>query len=77
MGDYHGDYFIAYWYPQVAVYDDVYGWDLIQYSGVAEFYNDFNNFEINYSVPDDYVIWSTGELQNQKDIFQENIIERY
>ena len=41
--NYNGDYFIAYWYPQVAVYDDVFGWDKIQYSGSVEFYNDFNN----------------------------------
>ena len=77
MGDYLGDYFIAYWYPQVAVYDDVFGWDKIQYSGTVEFYNDFNNYEINYIVPDDYVIWSTGELQNGEKVFSDDIMERF
>lgn len=76
MGNYNGDFFIAYWYPQVAVYDDVYGWDMLQYSGVAEFYNDFNNYDINFTVPDDYVIWSTGELQNGEKVFHDNIIEK-
>ena len=76
MGNYEGDYFIAYWYPQVAVYDDVYGWDMLQYSGTAEFYNDFNNYDIKYTVPNDYVIWSTGELQNGKDVFHDSIIQK-
>jgi len=76
MGNYDGDYFIAYWYPQISVYDDVFGWDKLQYAGTVEFYNDFNNFEINITVPDDYVIWSTGELQNSVALFQENIIDK-
>lgn len=77
MGNYEGDFFIAYWYPQVAVYDDVFGWDMIQYSGSVEFYNDFNNYDINYTVPADYVIWSTGELQNGEDVFSNEILKRF
>lgn len=76
MGNYNGNYFVAYWYPQVSVYDDVYGWDELQYAGTVEFYNDFNNFDINITVPDDFVVWSTGELQNAKDVFQETIIKK-
>ena len=76
MGNYAGDYFIAYWYPQIAVYDDVNGWDELQYSGTAEFYNDFNNYELNFKVPSNYVVWSTGDLLNSKDVFQNNIIEK-
>lgn len=71
-----GHYFIAYWYPQVAVYDDVDGWDLIDYTGMVEFYNDFNNFEVNLSLPGDYIVWATGELQNEEELFQEKIISR-
>ena len=76
LGNYAGDYFIAYWYPQIAVYDDVNGWDELQYSGTAEFYNDFNNYELNFKVPSNYVVWSTGDLLNSKDVFQNNIIEK-
>ncbi len=76
MGNYQGDFFIAYWYPQIAVYDDVYGWDKLQYSGTVEFYNDFNNYNINYTVPDDYVIWSTGNLVNGDEVFHKNIIKK-
>ena len=76
MGNYNGNYFIAYWYPQISVYDDVYGWDELQYAGTVEFYNDFNNYEINITVPDNYVIWTTGYLQNAEDVFQKSIIEK-
>jgi hypothetical protein len=77
MGNYEGDYFVAYWYPQVSVYDDVNGWDVLAYSGTAEFYNDFNNYNINYTVPNDYVIWSTGEIQNIEKVLLGNIVEKY
>ncbi len=76
MGNYKGDFFVAYWYPQVSVYDDVFGWDMTQYSGTVEFYNDFNNYDITYTVPSDYIIWSTGVLQNGKSVFQKKIIDR-
>jgi len=72
-----GHYFIAYWYPQIAVYDDVDGWDLIEYYGMVEFYNDFNNYEVDITVPGDYVVWATGELQNAVEVFQKEIVNRY
>jgi len=72
-----GHYFIAYWYPQIAVYDDIDGWDRIEYIGTVEFYNDFNNYDINITVPGDYMVWATGELQNREDILQEKIVNRY
>lgn len=76
MGNYGGDFFIAYWYPQVAVYDDIYGWDVLQYSGTVEFYNDFNNYDINYTLPDNYVVWSTGNLENTSEVFHKNIVSK-
>jgi len=44
MGNY-GDnrFFITYWYPQVSVYDDINGWDMVDYLGAVEFYNDYIN----------------------------------
>lgn len=77
MGNYkEGEYFVSYWYPQIAVYDDIDGWDKHDYTGTAEFYNDHSNFEFNITVPDGYLIWATGELQNGEDIFTEKIIKR-
>ena len=39
-------YFIAYWYPQIAVYDDIFGWDNLDYTFATEFYNNLGNYDI-------------------------------
>ncbi|HLO91321.1 MAG TPA: M1 family metallopeptidase [Lentimicrobium sp.] len=70
-------WFVAQWYPQVAVYDDVYGWDLHSYNGMAEFYNDFSNFEVEITVPKNFVVWATGEPVNLEEVLQPGIYERY
>jgi hypothetical protein len=72
-----GHYFIAYWYPQIAVYDDIDGWDQVEYLGLVEFYNDINDFEVNLTVPGDYLVRSTGEALNLHEILQPDILERY
>lgn len=69
--------FVAQWYPQIAVYDDVYGWDTRSYNGMAEFYNDFANFEVEITVPANFMVWATGEPQNIKDILQPEYYNRY
>jgi len=69
--------FVGQWYPQIAVYDDVNRWDTRSYSGLAEFYNDFNNFEVEISVPDQFMVWATGDPQNLKDMLQPQIYSRY
>jgi hypothetical protein len=68
--------FIAYWYPQIAVYDDLDGWDMISYGGSVEFYNDFNDYDVSISVPSSYVVWATGELLMPDRIFSNNILNR-
>ena len=67
-------FFIAYWYPQIAVYDDIDGWDKIDFNGEQEMYNDFNNYDVEIETPDKFVIWSTGVLQNAKDILSESTL---
>ena len=61
-------FFIAYWYPQVAVFDDITGWDTFDYNNVAEMYNEFGNFDVTLTVPENFVIWATGELQNPEKV---------
>ena len=78
MGAYDSaTFFIGYWYPQVAVYDDIDGWDFTEYTGIVEFYNDFSNFDVNISVPNNMCVWATGTLQNADDIMQPQILSRY
>jgi hypothetical protein len=78
MGTYDSSsFFIAYWYPQVAVYDDIDGWDVLDYTGQTEMYNDFNNYEVEISVPRGFLLWSTGVLQNPEEVFSKNILAKY
>lgn len=63
--------FVAYFFPRIAVYDDIDGWNHNQYTGTAEFYNDFCNFKVSVTVPKDFVVWATGDLQNCNEVFTE------
>jgi Peptidase family M1 domain len=71
-----GSYFIAYFFPRVAVYDDIDGWDDWSYNGIQEFYNDFGNFNVDISVPKDYVVWATGNRINPGEVFSNAIIKK-
>jgi hypothetical protein len=62
-------FFVGYWYPQIAVYDDIHGWDRINYSGQVEFYNDCNDFDVKILVPKEYIVWATGLQKNRELIF--------
>ena len=78
MGAYDSaSFFVAYWYPQVAVYDDIDGWDILNYTGRTEMYNDFNNYDVEVSVPKGFLLWSTGVLQNPEKVYAKNILEKY
>jgi len=78
MGNYGNDrLFVAYWYPQIAVYDDIDGWDRIEYLGTVEYYNDFNNFNVNITTPPGFMVWATGELNNINQLYTEKVIEKY
>ncbi len=72
----NGAYFIAYYFPRIAVYDDIDGWNLHPYLGTQEFYNDFCNFSTSITVPADYTVWATGDLKNSADIFKEKYLQR-
>lgn len=63
-----GAFFIAYFFPRIAVYDDIDGWNRNPYLGNLEFYNDFCNFDVEVTVPGDYMVWGTGDLVNRQDV---------
>lgn len=71
-----GSYFIAYFFPRIAVYDDVDGWNLNPYNGSQEFYNDFCNFDAQISVPKNFLVWATGELQNANEVLSATYVQR-
>jgi len=71
-----GAFFIAYFFPHIAVYDDIDGWNLHHYQGTQEFYNDFSHFNVEVTVPGDYQVWATGNLKNINEVYNDNIAKR-
>ena len=61
-------YFAGYWYPQMAVYDDVNGWVADPYLLQAEFYMDPADYDVRITVPHGWVVGATGTLQNGLDL---------
>lgn len=70
-------FFLAYFYPRVAVYDDYYGWDRIDFTDQKEFYNDFNDYTLTVTVPKNYLVWATGDLQNPEEVLQPAYADKY
>ncbi|MDB5002640.1 MAG: aminopeptidase [Mucilaginibacter sp.] len=69
-------FFLAYFYPRVSVYDDYNGWDTLPFLDAQEFYNDFNNYTLNVTVPKNFIVWSTGTLQNPNQVLQPEFAKR-
>jgi hypothetical protein len=70
-------YYVAYFYPRVAVYDDVDGWDSMDFTGQQEFYSDFNDYDVTVNVPANFVVWGTGTLTNASTVLQADPERRY
>ncbi|WP_316820029.1 M1 family metallopeptidase [Pedobacter gandavensis] len=71
-----GSHFVAYFFPRIAVYDDIDGWNKFPYTGDVEFYNDFCNFKGEITVPKNFVVWATGDLMNSKQVLRKEIAGR-
>jgi Peptidase family M1 domain len=69
-------FFIAYFFPRIAVYDDIDGWNNNPYIGSQEFYNDFCHFAVAITVPDNYIIWATGDLKNKEEVLGQKYVDR-
>lgn len=70
-------FFLAYFYPRVSVFDDIHGWDRMVFTDAQEFYNDFNNYELNITVPKNFLVWATGELQNTNEVLQPAFVAKF
>ncbi len=57
-------YTIAQFYPRMAVYNDIEGWQNKQFLGAGEFSLTFGDFDVKITVPSDHIVGATGELQN-------------
>ncbi len=70
-------YFLAYFYPRVAVYDDQSGWDNMPFVDSHEFYSDFNDYTVTLNVPKNYIVWGTGTLQHPATLLQPTFLKRF
>ncbi len=70
-------YVLAQFYPRMAVYNDVEGWQNMQFWGSGEFALPFGNFEVNITVPADHIMEATGTLQNRSEVFTPAQLQRY
>ncbi len=70
-------YVIAQFYPRMAVYNDVEGWQNSQFWGRDEFALPFGSFEVNITVPSDHWLDGTGRITNMKDVYSKEEMNRY
>jgi hypothetical protein len=72
----HEMYYVAYWFPKVAVFDNMLGWAAQPYLGNAEFYDEFGDYTAEITVPAGWTVMATGELQNPEEVFSPITQER-
>lgn len=74
----HGDiYAIAQWYPKVAVYDDIAGWNNLPYTGPGEFYLEYGDFNVEITAPADHIVVLGGELLNPEEVWTREQLQRF
>ncbi|MEF8797590.1 MAG: M1 family peptidase, partial [Salinivenus sp.] len=69
-------YYLAYWYPQMAVYDDVDGWTAQPYQGDGEFYMGYADYDVSITVPEGWLVGATGTLQNADAVLTDSVQAR-
>jgi hypothetical protein len=70
-------FFLAYFYPRIAVMDDTHGWDFMPFTDAQEFYNDFNDYEVSVTVPKNFLVWGTGDLLNAAEVLQPTFADKF
>jgi hypothetical protein len=70
-------YVIAQFYPRMAVYNDVEGWQNMQFWGRGEFALTFGDYEVNITVPADHIMEGTGVIQNKSEVYSAEQMKRW
>jgi hypothetical protein len=70
-------YAFAQWYPKVAVFDDIEGWNIEPYLGAGEFYLEYGDFDYKVTVPYDHIVVGSGKLMNPKEVLSSELMDRY
>jgi hypothetical protein len=69
-------YEIAQWYPRMAVYDDISGWNTIPYMGASEFYLEYGNVDATITAPANLIIAASGDLVNPAEVLTPTTVSR-
>jgi len=75
--DGNNNYVIAQFFPRMAVYNDVEGWQNLQFLGRGEFALVFGDYEVNITTPDDHILDGTGHVTNRKEMLTSKQWKRY
>ncbi|NLP57985.1 M1 family metallopeptidase [Lutibacter sp. B1] len=70
-------YVIAQFFPRLAVYNNVEGWQNMQFWGRSEFALEFGNYQVSITTPKDHILNATGVIQNPKEVFTKEQYKRY
>ncbi len=70
-------YFIAQFFPRMAVYNDVEGWQNQQFWGNGEFALPFGDYDVKITVPNDHIVEATGVLENRKEVYSSTMMKRF
>lgn len=60
---------VAQWFPRMAVYDDISGWNTLPYTGPSEFYLEYGDYDMSITVPASHIVVSSGELTNPAEVY--------
>ncbi|WP_088322678.1 M1 family metallopeptidase [Polaribacter tangerinus] len=75
--DGNNNYTIAQFFPRLAVYNNVEGWQNMQFWGRSEFALEFGDYLVNLTVPADHIVEATGTLQNEKEVLTKTQRKRF
>ncbi|MEZ6197222.1 MAG: M1 family metallopeptidase [Planctomycetota bacterium] len=64
-------FYLGYWYPQFAVFDDLEGWTADPYYGNGEFYMDYADYDVSLTVPEGWLVRATGDHVNPEETLTE------
>lgn len=76
MGHIDQTYQITQWYPKPAVYDEK-GWHPMPYLNQGEFYSEYGSFDVSITLPENYTVGATGDLQTEREIKRLNLLAEY
>lgn len=68
---------VAQWFPRVAVFDDIIGWNTNPYTGPGEFYLEYGDLDISITTGSNMIVVSSGELLNASEVYTAEQLKRW